>query len=265
MQAEGDAWIGVTTRAMGAVGTRQVRLGAIRRHRLSGQRSRVGLRCATSAALDQGRGPRSPLGRPNGPSGLPRRLLAERVWTSPRSRWRFNPTHGCPTARRSTTATSRPRARRAVRRSHRELRGVPPMEYPPMRDVDVPVIEVQPQSDVEGFSAQIGSAGIRQPRLGVGSTGGQRLHAWQVSALRTRRGAARGTVGRLRRAGFELSDVGVRAGGFAVAVRVGRGRTHPAAGRANQCWTRRGRYRRRGSIATAIRSAECGHHTSTCR
>jgi Alpha/beta hydrolase domain len=33
----------------------------------------------------------------------------------------------------------------------------PPMEHPPMRDVDVPVIEVQPQSDVEGFSAQLGS------------------------------------------------------------------------------------------------------------
>lgn len=47
---------------------------------------------------------------------------------------------------------------------------VPPMEYSPMRDIDVPVIEVQPQSDVEGFSSQTdavtfvnpGSASVRR-------------------------------------------------------------------------------------------------------
>lgn len=47
----------------------------------------------------------------------------------------------------------------------------PEMEYLPVRDVGVPVIEVQPQSDVEGFAAKIdsatfvnpGSASVRRP------------------------------------------------------------------------------------------------------
>ncbi len=39
----------------------------------------------------------------------------------------------------------------------------PPMECVSMRDVDVPVIEVQPQSDVEGFSAQLASGMFVNP------------------------------------------------------------------------------------------------------
>lgn len=40
---------------------------------------------------------------------------------------------------------------------------VPPMEYSTMCGIDVPVIEVQPQSDVEGFSAQFGGATFINP------------------------------------------------------------------------------------------------------
>jgi Alpha/beta hydrolase domain len=39
----------------------------------------------------------------------------------------------------------------------------PPMEYVPMTGIDAPVIEMQPQSDVEGFSAQLGSVSIVNP------------------------------------------------------------------------------------------------------
>lgn len=40
---------------------------------------------------------------------------------------------------------------------------VPPMEHSWMRDIDVPVVELQPQSDVEGFRAQIDSVMFVNP------------------------------------------------------------------------------------------------------
>ncbi len=71
--------------------------------------------------------------------------------------------------------------------------GLPRFEYAPMPPAGVPVIEVQPQSDVEGFSVRR----VRQPRRRIGAPRGQRRRRRSLPAVRSRRGAPCGQDRRL--------------------------------------------------------------------
>ena len=115
-------------RAMGAAELRNVRFGALCRDRLSGQRSRVG--CVARRRRARSRPGATPArSETRGPSGLPRRLLAERGrHRHVRDGVQRDGASGRRLAR-STTATSRPRMPRASRPSHPGTRGVPPMEH----------------------------------------------------------------------------------------------------------------------------------------
>ena len=161
LQDEGDAWVGVTTRAMGAA--ELGKFDPVRYADIDFATNDL----AWDALRDVGvliksGGPRSPLGS----------LMVRRVYLGGYSQSavdiatfamafhsiaRLPDTAACydgyfPAARAASCAAVSSGA--AWR---------PPMEYPPMRDVDVPVIEVQPQSDVEGFSAQLGSEEFVNP------------------------------------------------------------------------------------------------------
>ena len=137
-----------------------------------------GIRCATSGFLSR---PVDiePARASYCSSGVPRRLLARARSTSPPSPWRFTPWRGFPTARRSMTATFPLRMPPAARPLPPEPRGGRRWSMLSMRGVDVPVIEVQPQSDVEGFAAQLdvgmfvnpGSASVRRADMISSATG----------------------------------------------------------------------------------------------
>ena len=132
-----------------------------------------------------------------------------------------------------------------------------------MPPVGVPVIEVQPQSDVEGFSFER----VRQPRQRLGAARGQRRRRRSLPAVRNRGSTPRGQDRRLRRRRLQLPDVGLCPCRAAQPIPLGRGRHHTTDGAAHRLTVgnRRSGGRRRPSTGSATRSAACRHRSSTCR
>jgi hypothetical protein len=161
LQDSGDAWVGVTTRAMGAV--ELGKLDPVRYADIDLSTNDLAWDVLRDAAVLLRAGwPRSPLGKfvvrwmylgGYSQSAVEVATFAMAFHDSAR----LPDGSACydgyfPAARAASCAAI---ASGAVWR--------PPMEHPPMRDVEAPVIEVQPQSDVEGFSAQIGSERFVNP------------------------------------------------------------------------------------------------------
>ena len=140
----------------------------------------------------------------------------------------------------------------------------PPMEHPAMRDIDVPVIEVQPQSDVEGFAAQIDSVMFVNP----GSASVRRADS-DFKRDRYRLYELAGAPHAARLDGCEGQD---RA--FRRRHSCGRRCDCCSSGPRTRCRRRghrgsacklTGRFRWRASTDTETRSAECDHPISTFR
>ena len=108
--------------------------------------------------------------------------------------------------------------------------GLPRFEYVPMPPVGVPVIEVQSQSDVEGF----GFDEFVNPGSCLGAASGQRRRRRPFPAIRNRGGAPRGQDRRLRRRRLELSVGGLCPCRAAQAISLGRGRHHSTDGAAHR-------------------------------
>ena len=141
---------------------------------------------------------------------------------------------------------------------------VPPMEHSWMRDIDVPVIEVQPQSDVEGFPAQLdsvvfvnpGSASVRRADSDF-KRGRYRLYELAGAPHATCLDGCEGPGSSFPTSAFMRAALRLLFEWVEDAV-------DPAAGpRISR--TRRGRYRWRGSTNTEIPSGACAHPTSTFR
>jgi Alpha/beta hydrolase domain len=161
LQAEGDAWIGVTTRAMGAVELRKLdpsRYAAL--DLPSNDLAWDALR--DLGALIKNGGKSSPLAH----------LEVRRVYLGGYSQSAVD----IATFAMAFNATARLSDGSAIYDGYFPAAHAascaaiasgaawrPAMEYSPIRDVDVPVIEVQPQCDVEGFSAELGGAEFVNP------------------------------------------------------------------------------------------------------
>lgn len=161
IQAEGDAWVGVTTRAAGAAELRK--LDSARYGELDFPSNEF----AWDALRDLG------VLIKNGDGPSPLALFAvRRVYLGGYSQsavdvatfaMAFNATARLPDGSAIYDGYF-PAARAAscaAIASGAQWR--PAMEYSSMRGVDVPVIEVQPQSDVEGFRAELGGAEFVNP------------------------------------------------------------------------------------------------------
>ena len=161
LQAEGDAWVGVTTRAMGAAELRT--LDSVRYAEVDFPINDLGwdtLRDLGSLIKAGGAG--SPLERLNvrwiylggySQSAVDVATFAIAFNASARLPdgseifdGYFPAAHAASCAAIASGAAWRPE-----------------MEYRPVRDIGVPVIEVQPHSDVEGFAAKIGSVTFVNP------------------------------------------------------------------------------------------------------
>jgi Alpha/beta hydrolase domain len=161
LQAEGDAWIGVTTRAMGASELRKVDPTRYAELDLPSNELAWDALRELGALLKSG-GKSSPLAP----------LEARWVYLGGYSQsavdiatfaMAFNATARLPdgSAIYDGYYPAAHAASCAAIASGAAWR--PAMEYVPIRGVDVPVIEVQPQCDVEGFSAQVGGAEFVNP------------------------------------------------------------------------------------------------------
>ena len=263
LQAEGDAWIGVTTRAMGAA--ELGKLDSLRYAEIDFPVNDLAWDALRDiGALIKAGGPGSPLGH----------LAVRRVYLGGYSQSAVDIAtfamafHAIGTAPRrlavSTTATSRPRMPPAARPSRPATAWRPPMEHPSMRDVDVPVIEVQPQSDVEGFSAQLGSVVFVNP----GSASVRRADSdFKRGRYRLYELAGAPHVARLD--GCEGRDRAFRrrhSFGRRCACCSSGSRTRCRhRGRRGSACKATGRCRWRASTNTEIPSAACDHPTSTFR